>query len=188
MFGPSRHDSDWIKMGPTELQEPDFVGDLAALFAAREQARCQHMKLRAERKVREALYRKTIPTKESKPLGTWVWLRRSLERDWIGPGRITESLDWECAVRINNRYFSARHEDCLPLTLYEKEVHEVDEKEQLEDGPEAQPEVQTEASQERQAPNRVVTWSVQSQVNVQASPTVNHTDHLIYLTTKNVLT
>ena len=126
MFGPARNESDWLRVGPTELQEPDLVGDLAALFQAREQARAQHLSLRADKKIKEALYRKCVPTKDSKPLGTWVWVRRANESEWLGPGRIAHSLDWECSVKIKNTYFSARHEDCLPLTQYEIEVHGLD--------------------------------------------------------------
>ena len=40
----------------------------------------------------------------------------------MGPGRISHSLDWECSVKIKNKFFSARHEDCLPLTAREMEI------------------------------------------------------------------
>ena len=40
----------------------------------------------------------------------------------MGQGRISHSLDWECSVKIKNKFFSARHEDCLPLTAREMEI------------------------------------------------------------------
>ena len=40
----------------------------------------------------------------------------------MGPGRISHSLDWECSVKIKNKFFTARHEDCLLLTQREIEI------------------------------------------------------------------
>ena len=93
MFGPQDVDTNILDQGPTELQ--DYSGSLKSLFQAREEARINHLTLKCSSKIKEALYRKTIPTIDSKPIGTWVWVRRSLEDNWMGPGRISHSLDWE---------------------------------------------------------------------------------------------
>ena len=120
MFGPQDVESNILDQGPTELQ--DYSGCLKRLFDARNEARINHLTLKASSKIREALYRKTIPTIDSKPIGSWVWVRRSLESNWMGPGRISHSLDWECSVKIKNKFFTARHEDCLLLTKREIEI------------------------------------------------------------------
>ena len=120
MFGPQDVENSILDQGPTELQ--DYSGCLKRLFDARNEARINHLTLKASSKIREALYRKTVPTVDSKPIGSWVWVRRSLESNWMGPGRISHSLDWECSVKIKNKFFTARHEDCLLLTKREIEI------------------------------------------------------------------
>ena len=122
VYGPASRDTSFVDLAPNQLQVPDMSTNILDQLFARERARVEHLKLRADNKIREALYRQTIPTRDNKPLGTWVWLKRSLENDWKGPGQIAHSLDSGCSVRIGNVYYNARHEDCLPLNEREKEL------------------------------------------------------------------
>ena len=122
VFGPVDRDVCFVDIGPTQLQQPDVSVQILEQLKARETARIEHLKVKASDKVREALYRKTIPTREKKVLGTWVWVKRSLENEWRGPGQICDSLNASCSVKIGNNFFTARHEDCLPLNQREMEM------------------------------------------------------------------
>ena len=132
VFGPCDRETNFLDLSPVELQDRDMKANIVEQLQAREQARIEHLSLKASDKVRDALYRKTVPTRDRKELGTWVWMKRSLEKDWRGPGQISDSLHSGCSVKIGNQYFSARHEDCLPLTAKEMEMENIIENQQVE--------------------------------------------------------
>ena len=116
VFGPSERETSFNNLGPAELQcDRDIHYNILLQLMAKEKARVSHLQLRSSEKVREALYRKIIPSRENKPIGTWVWLKRSEEKEWRGPGQVTYSLHSQCGVKIGNTFYTARHEDCLPL-------------------------------------------------------------------------
>ena len=164
VYGPVERESAFVDLGPTELQTPDMSTKILDLLKSKELARIQHLQLKASNKVRDALYRKTIPTRERKELGTWVWMRRSLERDWQGPGQISDSLNSSCSVKIGNRYFSARHEDCLPLNEKEKEIAGIVENAQVEtERPEYGQQVDIEIIQQMTTETRVNTDDINEQ-------------------------
>ena len=122
VFGPVDRETCLTDLGPTELQVPDVSAKILNQLQARERARIEHLRLKASDKIRDALYRKTIPSREKKVLGTWVWMKRSLEDEWRGPGQICHSLNADCSVKIGNTFYTARHEDCLPLNQKEMEL------------------------------------------------------------------
>ena len=96
-------------------QDENLPGSHRASLAAREQALANHYQFRAGEKVKEMVRVKTVPSRTYKPVGAWVYFKRSQETTWSGPGQIWYSLGSQVAVKVGNKFFSCRQDDILPL-------------------------------------------------------------------------
>ena len=80
--------------------------------------------------------RKSAPTPDVKPIGTWVWLCRP-GQPVRGPGQVGRSLSSEICVKTSNHWFDCQHSDVIPLNKYElKRYSYLTRKHKPEDDPE----------------------------------------------------
>ena len=99
------------------VEETDPEHRYVESIKMRQEAIMEHLKTKSSLKLRQFLLRKSRPSVEPKPLGTWCWIMR--QGEWKGPGQVTASLAGECQFKMGTTWMSCRHSDLLPLTEQE---------------------------------------------------------------------
>ena len=116
VFGHNNQLSGLLELAPTELEDVYLPPSIAENLMAREVAIANHYTIKMQQKFRHAILSKVRPTHDRKPVGSWVWFKRSNEKEWRGPGQITEAMKGQISVKVGKYYYPARHEDCFRLT------------------------------------------------------------------------
>ena len=124
VFGQHAGVGGLLEMTPAQLSEKNDIPDsLAGQMRAREEALANHLSIKADQKFKEMLRRKTVPGKEHKPIGSWVYFKRSQEIEWKGPGKILAAADNEVVILMGNKPYRARQDDVI--LLGERELKEM---------------------------------------------------------------
>ena len=90
-------------------------------FQIRREAKEAHLKVKNCLKLKQVLLRKSNPTPDRKPIGSYVFVRRN--KEYIGIGQICHTLGNECAVKMSKGWMTCKHGDLLPLTSSELIKH-----------------------------------------------------------------
>ena len=90
----------------------------ANMLKVRLESRLNHLKIKNNERFKRFLLRKSAPTPDIKPIGTWVWICRP-GQPVRGPGQVGRSLSSEICVRTSNHWFDCQHSDVIPLTKHE---------------------------------------------------------------------
>ena len=90
-------------------------------FQIRRDAREAHLRVKNCLKLKQILLRKSNPTANVKPIGTYVWVRRN--KEYIGIGQVCHTLGSECGVKMAKGWMTCKHGDLLTLTSSELAKH-----------------------------------------------------------------
>ena len=99
---------------------------IAENLMAREVANSNYFTIRMQQKFCHAILSKVRPTHDRKHVGSWVWFKRSNEKEWREPVQLPEAMKGQISAKVGRYYYPARHEDCFRLTKSQIEKLQLD--------------------------------------------------------------
>lgn len=123
MFGVTNSDLSVQDFDVMDMQEMAcdrsyrFMED----FRIRREARESHLIVKNRQKLKQVLLRKSNPSVENKPIGTYVWVKRNGQ--WIGMGRVCHSLGSEAGVKMAKGWLTCKMGDLMRLNHSELVKH-----------------------------------------------------------------
>ena len=123
MFGVTNSDVSVQDYDVMDLQEMacDKTYRFMEDFQVRREAREAHLVVKNSQKLKQVLLRKSNPTVENKPIGSYVWVKRNGE--WIGLGRVCHSLGSEAGVKMAKGWLTCKMGDLMRLNHSELVKH-----------------------------------------------------------------
>ena len=123
VFGESSELPGVWTAGPSGLEEKELPELVARHLQAREAARKSQVQADTCIRLRRALRANIRPTGDRKAIGSWVYMKRMSDKQWLGPGQVWGQLGTNILVKQGSTIWHARHEDCIRVR--DQDVEEV---------------------------------------------------------------